>query len=257
MLGEGVGPRSRPPSDVDQRDDGPARWFEHHAQGRGQQVEEPPRRVELVGRPGLAVLLLHGGCQDPTEPYGGQDPTTPYGGQRPSGEGCQCPSGEGCQLLAGQVAQDGLGEDGVVRAAEGVGPDVEGVGLDVEGVGLDVEGPDVVVISAEPVDEGGGRVGPLDTQAEGLEVVGVPPRSAADLEHGASWHGLGNPPEEGLERRARGPAGADVSLRGGPVGGRYLSEQSMAVRNPPAPTVLEPKTTTTDTTPTKEIAATA
>ena len=38
---------------------------------------------------------------------------------------------------------------------------------------------------------------------------------------------------------------------------RYLSEESMALLNPPAPTVLEPKTTTTDTTPQKEIAATA
>ncbi len=38
---------------------------------------------------------------------------------------------------------------------------------------------------------------------------------------------------------------------------RYLSEQSMALLNPPAPTVLEPKATTHDTTPRKEIAATA
>jgi putative transposase len=38
---------------------------------------------------------------------------------------------------------------------------------------------------------------------------------------------------------------------------RYLSEESMALLNPPAPTVLEPKTTTPDTTPRKEIAATA
>ena len=123
-------------------------------------------------------------------PYGGQDPTMPHGGQRPSGEGCQ--------LLVGQVAQDGLGEDAVVRAAEGVG-------ADVEGVGVDVEGPGVVSISAEPVDEGGGRVDPLCTQAEGLQVVGVPPRAAAYLEHRASRHDLGDPPEEGLECRVRGP----------------------------------------------------
>jgi putative transposase len=38
---------------------------------------------------------------------------------------------------------------------------------------------------------------------------------------------------------------------------RYLSEESMALLNPPAPTVLEPKPTTLDTTPRKEIAATA
>jgi len=38
---------------------------------------------------------------------------------------------------------------------------------------------------------------------------------------------------------------------------RYLSEESMALLNPPAPTVLEPKTTTPQTTPSKEIAATA
>ena len=38
---------------------------------------------------------------------------------------------------------------------------------------------------------------------------------------------------------------------------RYLSEESMALLNPPAPTVLEPKATTPDTTLTKEIAATA
>ncbi len=38
---------------------------------------------------------------------------------------------------------------------------------------------------------------------------------------------------------------------------RYLSEESMALLNPPAPTVLEPKTTTPETTPRKEIAATA
>jgi len=38
---------------------------------------------------------------------------------------------------------------------------------------------------------------------------------------------------------------------------RYLSEESMALLNPPAPTVLEPKTTTPDTTGRKEIAATA
>ncbi len=38
---------------------------------------------------------------------------------------------------------------------------------------------------------------------------------------------------------------------------RYLSEESMALLNPPAPTVLEPRKNTTDTTPRKEIAATA
>jgi len=38
---------------------------------------------------------------------------------------------------------------------------------------------------------------------------------------------------------------------------RYLSEESMALLNPPAPTVLEPKTTSPSTTPRKEIAATA
>ena len=38
---------------------------------------------------------------------------------------------------------------------------------------------------------------------------------------------------------------------------RYLSEESMALLNPPAPTFLEPKTATPDTTPSKEIAATA
>ncbi len=38
---------------------------------------------------------------------------------------------------------------------------------------------------------------------------------------------------------------------------RYLSEESMAMLNPPAPTLLEPNTTSTDTTPRKEIAATA
>jgi putative transposase len=38
---------------------------------------------------------------------------------------------------------------------------------------------------------------------------------------------------------------------------RYLSEESMALLNPPAPTILEPKKTTPDTTPRKEIAATA
>jgi len=38
---------------------------------------------------------------------------------------------------------------------------------------------------------------------------------------------------------------------------RYLSEESMALLNPPAPTVLEPKATTTKTPPRKEIAATA
>ena len=38
---------------------------------------------------------------------------------------------------------------------------------------------------------------------------------------------------------------------------RYLSEESMALLNPTAPTVLEPKTKTTKATPRKEIAATA
>ena len=38
---------------------------------------------------------------------------------------------------------------------------------------------------------------------------------------------------------------------------RYLSEESMALLNPPAPTVLEPRKTTPATTPRKEIAATA
>ena len=38
---------------------------------------------------------------------------------------------------------------------------------------------------------------------------------------------------------------------------RYLSEESMALLHPPAPTVLEPKTTTADTTPRREVAATA
>jgi putative transposase len=38
---------------------------------------------------------------------------------------------------------------------------------------------------------------------------------------------------------------------------RYLSEHSMALLNPPAPTVLEPKTTSPNTTPGREIAATA
>ena len=38
---------------------------------------------------------------------------------------------------------------------------------------------------------------------------------------------------------------------------RYLSEESMALLNPPAPTLLEPRTTTPDTTARKEIAATA
>ena len=38
---------------------------------------------------------------------------------------------------------------------------------------------------------------------------------------------------------------------------RYLSEQSMALLNPPAPTLLEPKTTAPDTTLRKEVAATA
>ena len=38
---------------------------------------------------------------------------------------------------------------------------------------------------------------------------------------------------------------------------RYLSEESMALLNPPAPTVLEPKATTTKTAPRKEIAAMA
>ena len=45
----------------------------------------------------------------------------------------------------------------------------------------------------------------LGTQAEGLQVVGVPPRAAAYLEHRASRHDLGDPPEEGLECRVRGP----------------------------------------------------
>ncbi len=38
---------------------------------------------------------------------------------------------------------------------------------------------------------------------------------------------------------------------------RYLSEESMALLNPPAPTLLKPTTTTTKTAPRKEIAATA
>lgn len=38
---------------------------------------------------------------------------------------------------------------------------------------------------------------------------------------------------------------------------RYLSEESMALLNPPAPTSPEPKTTTPDPTPRREIAATA
>jgi putative transposase len=38
---------------------------------------------------------------------------------------------------------------------------------------------------------------------------------------------------------------------------RYLSEESMALLNPPAPTLLEPNTTNLNTTPPKEIAATA
>ena len=38
---------------------------------------------------------------------------------------------------------------------------------------------------------------------------------------------------------------------------RYLSEESMALLNPPAPTALEPKTTVPDTAPRKEVAATA
>ena len=38
---------------------------------------------------------------------------------------------------------------------------------------------------------------------------------------------------------------------------RYLSEESMALLNPPATTILEPKTPTPDTTPRKKIAATA
>ena len=38
---------------------------------------------------------------------------------------------------------------------------------------------------------------------------------------------------------------------------RYLSEESMALLNPPALTVLEPKTTTPETAPRKEITATA
>ena len=38
---------------------------------------------------------------------------------------------------------------------------------------------------------------------------------------------------------------------------RYLSEESIALLNPPAPTILEPKKTTPDTTPRNEIATTA
>jgi hypothetical protein len=38
---------------------------------------------------------------------------------------------------------------------------------------------------------------------------------------------------------------------------RYLSEESMALLNPPAPTALKPKKDGSDTTPGKEIAATA
>ncbi len=38
---------------------------------------------------------------------------------------------------------------------------------------------------------------------------------------------------------------------------RYLSEESMALLNPPAPTILEPKTSTSTRSPRKEIAATA
>jgi len=38
---------------------------------------------------------------------------------------------------------------------------------------------------------------------------------------------------------------------------RYLSEESMALLNPPAPTVLEPNKANPETTPSKEIAATA
>ena len=38
---------------------------------------------------------------------------------------------------------------------------------------------------------------------------------------------------------------------------RYLSEEFMALLNPPAPTALEPKTTTPDTTTRREVAATA
>ena len=38
---------------------------------------------------------------------------------------------------------------------------------------------------------------------------------------------------------------------------RYPSEESIALLNPPAPSVLEPNTTAPDTTPNKEMAATA
>ncbi len=38
---------------------------------------------------------------------------------------------------------------------------------------------------------------------------------------------------------------------------RYLSEQSMALLNPPTPTMLEPKTSSPNTTPGRQIAATA
>ncbi len=38
---------------------------------------------------------------------------------------------------------------------------------------------------------------------------------------------------------------------------RYLSEESMALLNPPAPTILEPKNSPTTKTTRKEIAATA
>ena len=72
--------------------------------------------------------------------------------------------------------------------------------------------------SAEPVDEGGGRVGPQDQLAQGLEVVGVPPRTATDLEHRSSGRGLGNLPEECPQRRPRGAAGLDVELHGDLVG---------------------------------------
>ena len=48
-----------------------------------------------------------------------------------------------------------------------------------------------------------------------------------------------------------------IGMSGRTATGRYLSEESMALLNPPAPTVLEPKATTTKTAPGKEIAATA
>ena len=96
-----------------------------------------------------------------------------------------------------------MSQDSVVRAAQGLG--------------ADLEGPGVVAAGAEPVDEGGGHVGPLGTQAEGLQLVGVPLPAAAYLEHRASWHGLDDPLEDGLECRARGTAGVDVALHSGLV----------------------------------------